>query len=779
MGHTAVACRQGKVPKSQHQVNVGLNQTVNVANESSSKPDVPELQRLNLSVTNNARLYPAGHNVNENEYHIFEVNDVLKLDAKTDFKLHTSSKYFVNMKLNNVDIDFELDTGAAVTCVGEYTVKKFYNSREEIQAIDIALTDYNKQPLEILDVAMVKWLLKAIMLHCWVEICLNEMKMDWPNIFNLKSTVHSIDNGSNEIANILKKYESVFETELGCLKDFEVSLKVKSDATPVYKHARSVPYNLREMAERELQRLQDIGVIKPVDFSEWASPTVNIVKSDGKNVRICADFKETLNTVCSIDSYPLPIPEDIFATLARVKSFTKLDLSHVYHQLKLSVESHKYMVINTNKGLFAFTRLQYGLNSAVGIFQRIIENVLKDIPNVAVYLDDIVITGPTEDDHLKTLELVLHKLCSGGLKLKKDKCSFMNKEVQYLGHKLDAEGEQESEDGSLKPVSYASRTLTRSEKNYSQTEKEGLSVIWAVNKFHKYLYGRKFEIWTDHKPLLGLLGEGKAVPHIASGRIIRWSLVLSGYDHKLKYKPGCKIPNADCLSRFPTEINEFEPPNVEEVLLLEHVNTTNVNSSDIRRWTDRDPVLSQVRSCIMNSWDDNFELNEDYKPFVSRKNEFTVLQGCILWGNRIIVPPQGRDKVTDELHDTHPGIVKMKNLARCYVWWPHIDKDLERKVNSCKMCQQYRHCAIDKQPLHPWEFPSKSWSRIHIDYAGPIESQMFLVVIDAYSKWLEVVPAQGCTSKVTVSKLSHMFCTHGLPDVIVSDNATAFVSEKF
>ncbi|XP_064090805.1 uncharacterized protein K02A2.6-like [Macrobrachium nipponense] len=626
----------------------------------------------------------------------FEINDVLKLDAKTDLKLHTSSKYFVNMKLNNVDIDFELDTGAAVTCVGEYTFKKFCISREELQAIDIALTDYNKHPLEILGVAMVKvkYCSQCKMLPIVVikgnrasllgRNWLNEMKMDWPNIFNLKSTIHSIDNGSDEIANILKKYESVFETRLGCLKDFEVSLK----------------------NGQVLHLILSSQMVKMLEF-------------------VCADFKETLNPVCSIDTYPLPITKDIFATLARGKSFTKLDLSHAYHQLKLSVESQKYMVINTHKGLFAFTRLQYGLNSAVGIFQRVMENVLKDIPNVAVYLDDIVITSPTEDDHLKTLELVLHKLCSNGLKLKKDKCSFMNKEVQHLGHRLDAEGvdasdekvratdhfsvpknkpelstfngivkslfltcdassfglgavlEQESEDGSLKPVSYASRTLTRSEKNYSQTEKEGLSVIWAVNKFHKYLCGRKFEIWTDHKPLLGLLGEGKAVPHIASGRIIRWSLVLSGYDYKLKYKPRCKIPNADCLSRFPMQINEFEPANAgEEVLLLEHVDTTNVNSSDIRRWTDRDPVLSQVRSCILNGWDNNFELNEDYKPYVSRKNELTVLQGCILWGNRIIVPLQGRYKVIDELHDTHPGsIVKMKNLARCFVWWPHIDKD--------------------------------------------------------------------------------------------------------
>ena len=102
-----------------------------------------------------------------------------------------------------------------------------------------------------------------------------------------------------------------------CLKDFEVTLKVERDAIPVYKKARTVPYNLKPLVEKELQRLEDLGVIKPITFSEWASPTVNVVKSDGKNIRICADFKETINPVCNIDQYPLPVPEDIFATLAR------------------------------------------------------------------------------------------------------------------------------------------------------------------------------------------------------------------------------------------------------------------------------------------------------------------------------------------------------------------------------------------------------------------------------------------------------------------------------
>ncbi|MEL6988111.1 MAG: ribonuclease H family protein [Bacteroidota bacterium] len=185
--------------------------------------------------------------------------------------------------------------------------------------------------------------------------------------------------------------------------------------------------------------------------------------------------------------------------------------------------------------------------------------------------------------------------------------------------------EQECEKGVLKPVSYASRTLSKSEKNYSMTEKEGLGVVWAVVKFNKYLYGRKFEIWTDHKPLIGLLGERKAVPQIASGRIIRWCLTLSGYDYKLCYKPGCKIPNADCLSRFPIEIEHSEPPKVgEEVMLVEQLDNTNVKSDDIRRWTDRDPLLARVRSYVLQGWNDKND-DVELQPYFNRRNELTWL----------------------------------------------------------------------------------------------------------------------------------------------------------
>ena len=112
------------------------------------------------------------------------------------------------------------------------------------------------------------------------------------------------------------------------------------------------------------------------------------------------------------------------------------------------------------------------------------------------------------------------------------------------------------------------------------------------------------------------------------------------------------------------------------------------------------------------------------------------------------------------------------------MWWPGIDSDIERTVNSCDMCRRSRHKPTEA-PLQPWSFPDRPWSRVHIDYAGPVMGKMILVVIYAPSKWIEAYTTSGSTSAITISKLKWIFSSHGIPDVIVSDNATGFVSEEF
>ena len=194
---------------------------------------------------------------------------------------------------------------------------------------------------------------------------------------------------------------------------------------------------MKTEVEKELQRLVQEGILEPVELSEWAAPIVTVLKKDRSGVRICGDFRQTVNPVSRLDRYPIPRVEDLLATLAKGESFSKIDLSHAYQQLPLDEESRQYVVINTHKGLFRYTRLPFGVSSAPGIFQRVI---IQGIPGVVAYLDDILITGSTYAEHLAALKEVLSRLQKAGLRVKREKCQFMMPSVTYLGYRIGTEG---------------------------------------------------------------------------------------------------------------------------------------------------------------------------------------------------------------------------------------------------------------------------------------------------------------------------------------------------
>ncbi len=170
--------------------------------------------------------------------------------------------------------------------------------------------------------------------------------------------------------------------------------------------------------------------------------------------------------------------------------------------------------------------------------------------------------------------------------------------------------------------------------------------------------------------------------------------------------------------------------------------------------------------------------SENLKAFVSKQMELSSLDGCVLWGSRVVIPKKGRDAVLQELHDGHPGMSRMKSLARMYVWWPGIDADIEKSVRLCTACQETAS-SPPPAPLNPWKWPSRPWSRIHLDCAGPFENQMILVLVDSHSKWIEAFKTASATSKAVISKLRFLFSQFGVPETIVSDNGTCFTSEEF
>ena len=153
-----------------------------------------------------------------------------------------------------------------------------------------------------------------------------------------------------------------------------------------------------------------MGILEPIESSEWAAPIVPVIKCDKKSIRICGDFRVTVNPVSRLNRYPIPKIEDLFATLKNGKVFSKIDLSQAYQQLPLGEESQKLCVINTHKGLYRYTRLPFGIASAPGIFQKTMERLLHGIAGVVVYIDDILISNPTEEEHLQSVEEVLKRL---------------------------------------------------------------------------------------------------------------------------------------------------------------------------------------------------------------------------------------------------------------------------------------------------------------------------------------------------------------------------------
>ena len=330
--------------------------------------------------------------------------------------------------------------------------------------------------------------------------------------------------------------------------------------------------------------------------------------------------------------------------------------------------------------------------------------------------------------------------------------------------------------GEEKPIAFASRTLTSSEQNYSQIEKEALALIFGVRRFHQYLYGRKFTMVTDHRPLTTILGPKKGVPPIAAARLQRWPVQLSAFCYTIEFKPTQEHGNADALSRLPLAYTGSHVMSDATIYNTRQIASLPLSSKDVEQATRRDPILGRVLEYTQKGWPGL--AGEEFKAYYNRKDELAIEGDCLLWGARVVIPTKLRDRLLKELHQDHPGVSRMKAIARSCLWWPGLDRDLEKVARSCLSCQAVKHTPA-VAPLHPWTWPNRPWQRVHIDFAGPFEGKMFLLAVDAHSKWGEIHEMSQNTATKTISQLRQMFAAYGLPDQIVSDNGPQFVSDEF
>lgn len=317
-------------------------------------------------------------------------------------------------------------------------------------------------------------------------------------------------------------------------------------------------------------------------------------------------------------------------------------------------------------------------------------------------------------------------------------------------------------DGTERPISFASKVLSETQRRYSQIEKEGLAIICGIQKYFKFLCGRKFLLVTDAKPLLTIFGPKTQLPAYAATRLHHWSVYLSQFQFEVIYRKTSEHGNADALSRLPPQQDvKAEKEEIEEIvnsIATEQLEVLPVTAKQIRKVTSHDAYLSKVIHYHERGWPQKLQQGDVHlQPFFSRRTELTIVQGVLLWGIRVVVPSKLQDKILQQLHSCHQGIVKMKSIARQHVWWPNLDVDIEGISKNCQHCQE-NSASPASAPLHPWQYPEREWQRLHVDLAGPFMGRMWLILVDAHSKWPEVCSmGQDTTSAAVKAKLLEIF----------------------
>ena len=211
-----------------------------------------------------------------------------------------------------------------------------------------------------------------------------------------------------------------------------------------------------------------------------------------------------------------------------------------------------------------------------------------------------------------------------------------------------------TENDTERPTAFASRTLSQAEKRYAHLDKEGLAIIFGLKKFHQYLQGRHFIVYSDHKPLTHLFNPARATPVMASARIQRWALTIGMYNYEIQYRPGAQQAHADACSRLPLPDSPSSVPMPGDTLfLIDYLNSTPITAGQIGLWTQRDPLLATVARFVLQGWPSK-PTTEAQRPYHSRQQELSVESNCLLWGNRVVIPPQGCSQVLEELHLGHP-----------------------------------------------------------------------------------------------------------------------------
>ena len=337
-----------------------------------------------------------------------------------------------------------------------------------------------------------------------------------------------------------------------------------------------------------------------------------------------------------------------------------------------------------------------------------------------------------------------------------------------------------------KPVAFGSRSMTTTEQNYAQIEKELLAITYGCAKFDQFLYGHsKITVHTDHKPLEAICR--RAVSLAPNRRIERLLIKLQRYDLTVEYRPGKDLWIADTLSRqlhMTTHIHAFHPANLAGpkahdafVHQLQHLPLTYAvlpgKLAKLQQATEDDKSLPYVRQAIVSgNW-----THDKVAAYTSRRNDMTIHEGIVYMGNRIVVPVDLRKEVLHDLHAAHLARDATYRRASDIVFWPGMQQDINEMVADCHPCNAYHDSQV-QEPLQPHSIPETPWAQVGMDFFA-LDGVSYLLMSDYYSNWPEILECTRITARVLIQHCQVMFSRYGIPQIIIADSGTQFTSREF
>ena len=327
-----------------------------------------------------------------------------------------------------------------------------------------------------------------------------------------------------------------------------------------------------------------------------------------------------------------------------------------------------------------------------------------------------------------------------------------------------------------KVVEYASKALTKTEKNYAQIEKELLAIVFALRKFDQLVVGKPVIVHTDHKPLIAIVSKPLCE---APKRLQRMLMSLQRYDIKLIHKAGKEMFVADTLSRAVAGEDEIEIftidmdyslEEMEMICSLDYLPISDARIDGIREETAKDEDCRQLAKMVQNGFPRTIlEMPEKLRAYWSVRDLLNVQRGLLFKGDKIIIPKILRQNTLEQLHAAHQGIEKTIALARDTVYWPEIDQHIKRTVQQCITCQKFAP-NNRKLPMISHPIPQYAYQKVSMDLLQ-IDKINWLVIVCHYSDWFEIYRMSSTTVTAIMAKCKDNFSKYGIPEEVTTDGS--------